>query len=239
MQQHARSISTALFRWAISHKLLLAKLLFLVLMITPVIIVTRTWLIAHTDDRPTATPVAFTLEEQTEGFTCGLHALSTVYAAYGLDADKERLRRRMGVDIKALFYVPDTTGALHPDMYMVLTQDYFEIETLALGDSSAWGRLCSHLRSGHPAVLLIRRRENGNLHWVVATAMSGKNEIEIYDPLFDQPYSEASDFLTDHIVTAMLVQPTADGEKAMSSIDGHLTGIDAMKQAAERMKALK
>lgn len=226
-------------RWVRSHKLLIAKLVFLALMITPIIIVTRTWLIAHAAQRPTDTPGDYVLEEQTEGFTCGLHALSTVYSAYGLDADEERLRRRMGVDIKAVFYVPDSTGTLHPDMYMVLAQDFFKINELAHYDDIGWGDLRTHLDTGHPAVLLIKRRENGNLHWVVATRTLADDKIEIYDSLFDEPYEETPDFLTDHIVTAMLVKPTADGEQAMSSVDAHLAGMAALTDATKRIKALE
>lgn len=237
--KNIKCIPSLVFRWALTHKLFLAKLIFLVLMITPVIIVTRTWLISHTAQRPSSTPVAFVLEEQTEGFTCGLHALSTVYKAYGLDADEERLRRRMGVDIKAVFYVPDSTGALHPDMYMVLAQDFFEIETIEPRAPLAWENLTSHLDAEHPAVLLIKRRENGNLHWVVATDAINNDTIQIYDSLFDEPYTESRDFLTGHVVTMMFVQPTADGEQAMSSIDAHLAGMSALTRAGKRIKALE
>ena len=233
-----KRIPRSIFRWCMSHKLLLAKLIFLALMITPVIIVTRTWLISHTEDRPSETPGAFVLEDQTEGFTCGLHALSTVYRAYGLDADEERLRRRMGVDVKAVFYVPDSTGALHPDMYMVLTQDFFEIETVEPDGPLAWETLEAHLDADHPAVLLIKRRENGNLHWVVATRVLGNGTIEVYDSLFDEPYMETPDFMTDHVVTAMLIRPTGDGEQAMSSIDAHLAGMKALSAATKRIAAM-
>lgn len=218
--------------------MLIAKLIFLALMITPVIIVTRTWLILHTAQRPSSTPGAYVLEEQTEGFTCGLHALSTVYKAYGLDASEERLRRRMGVDIKAVFYVPDSTGTLHPDMWMVLTQDYFDVQTLDRFTESGWSDLHRHLGSGHPAVLLIKRRENGNLHWVVATRAL-EDTIEIYDSLFDQPYAETPDFLEDHVVTTMLLMPMPGGEMAMSSVDAHLAGMSALTAATKRIKALE
>ncbi|MFK7788946.1 MAG: hypothetical protein AB8C95_05545 [Phycisphaeraceae bacterium] len=234
-----KRIPSLIFRWALTHKLFLCKLIFLALMITPVIIVTRTWLISHTEQRPSDTPDAFVLEEQTEGFTCGLHAISTVYRAYGLGADEERLRRRMGVDVKAVFYVPDSTGTLHPDMYMVLAQDFFDVYTLDNYGEVGWAGLVKHLDEGHPAVLLIKRRENGNLHWVVATRTLEADTIEIYDSLFDGPYAEAPDFLSEFVVTTMLVKPTADGEMAMSSVDAHLAGMSALTDATKRMQALE
>ena len=210
-----------------------------ILSITPIIIITRTWFIVHTDQRPTAVPGSYTLEAQTEGFTCGVHALSTVYKAYGLDPAAERIRWRLGVDTKAVFYVSDSTGALHPDMYMVLAQDFFQVDTISLHKYDAWDELCAHLNTGHPAVLLIKRRENGNLHWVVATRTLEDDKIEVYDSLFDEPYAETPGLLTGHVVTAMRVKPTLGGEQAVPSIDAHLAGMDALSRATKRIKALE
>lgn len=230
----------SLFRWCMRHKFWTAVIVVLgVLSITPIIIVTRTWLIVHTDARPTSTAGAYTLEKQTEGFTCGVHSLSTVYKAYGLSPEAERIRWRLGVDTKAVFYLSDSTGALHPDLWMVLAQDFFKIDSLDLESDSAWTDLHAHLGTGHPAILLIKRRENGNLHWIVATRSLGHDEIEIYDSLFDKPYAETSDFLYNHIVTAIMVKPTDDGEMAMSSINAHLAGMDALDKARKRINALE
>lgn len=226
--------------WCLRHKIWTAAIIALgILSITPIIIITRTWFIVHTDHRPTAYIGEYILEKQTEGFTCGLHALSTVYEAYGLDAQAERIRWRLGVDTKAVAWMGDSTGALHPDMWMVLTQDYFEIETVEPDAPLAWETMHAHIHAERPAVLLIKRRENGNLHWVVATRALDVDTIEIYDPLFDEPYVETPDFLDKHIVTAMLIQPTLDGEMAMSSIDAHLAGMAALTNATKRIKALE
>ena len=234
-----KRIPSLVFRWCMRHKVWSVLIIVLgVLSVTPIIIVTRTWLIVHTDDRPTAVPANYTLEEQTEGFTCGVHALSTVYKAYGLDPEAERVRWRLGADTKAVAWMGDSTGALHPDMYMVLVQDFFEVDELDRYGADGWADMVAHLDSGHPVVLLIRRRENGNLHWVVATDTIDRDTIQIYDPLFDEPYAEKADFLTDYIITAMLVKPTADGEQAMSSVDAHLAGMAALTDATKRMKAL-
>lgn len=225
--------------WPLRHKLLVATLVLLALLITPIIIVTRTWLISNPDQRPRALPTAFALEEQTEPHTCGVHAISTVYKAYGLDPEAEQIRRRLGADVKAVFYVPDSTGTLHPDMWMVMVQDYFAIEAIDLDTDSAWTQLRDHLAAGHPAILLIKTRETGNLHWVVATQAKNDGKIEVFDPLFDQPYAEGEDFLAEHIVTVGLVEPTGSGEMAMSSVDAHLAGMAALEDATKRMKPMK
>lgn len=227
-------------RWCLRHKIWTAIIIVLgVLSITPIIIVTRTWFIVHADQRPSAMPATYTLEEQTEGFTCGVHALSTVYKAYGLDPEAERIRWRLGVDTKAVAWMGDSTGALHPDMWMVLAQDYFAVQELADYNPPGWDAMRVSLNAGHPIVLLIKRRENGNLHWVVATQALPDDKIEIYDSLFDEPYAETRDFLYNHIVTAIFVQPTDDGKMAMSSIDAHLRGMDALKAARQRIEALE
>lgn len=212
--------------------------------ITPIVIVTRTWFIVHTDQRPTATPAAYVLEDQTEGFTCGVHAVSTVYHAYGLDSEAERVRWRLGVDTKAVFWMGDSTGALHPDLWMVLAQDFFAVEALDCDAADAWDTLLAHLDTGHPAILLITRRENGHLHWVTATRRVGDPAlahelIEVYDPLFDAPYTESIDFMHDHIATCVLVRPTIDGRPPMSSIAAHRAGFDELWIARERIERLQ
>lgn len=240
MARRIRTIPSRVFRWCLRHKVWTAVIVVLgVLSVTPIIIITRTWFIVHTGDRPAAVPASYVLEQQTEGFTCGVHSLSTVYKAYGLDPEAERIRWRLGVDTKAVFYVSDSTGALHPDMYMVLAQDFFAVDELTSYDRAGWGELIAHLDSGHPAVLLIKRRENGNLHYVVATRALDADTIEVYDSLFDEPYPEGAGFLEDHIVTAMRVRPTEDGEMPMSSIGAHLAGMDALSAATKRIKALE
>lgn len=237
--RRVKTIPSRLLRWCMRHKIWTAVIIVLgVLSITPIIIITRTWLIVHADVRPGAMPVGYALEAQTEGFTCGVHALSTVYKAYGLDPQAERIRWRLGVDTKAVAWMSDSTGALHPDMWMVLVQDFFVVDELSRYDQAGWREMRGHLNAGHPAVLLIKRRENGNLHYVVATRALDDDLIEVYDSLFDEPYAQSPEFLNDHIVTAMLVKPAADGEQALSSIDAHLAGMSALKNATKRIKAL-
>lgn len=221
------------------HKVLTLVLAILITCaITPIVIVTRTWFIVHTDQRPAIAPDIYTLEEQTEGFTCGVHAVSTVYRAYGLDPDAERVRWRLGVDTKAVFWMSDSTGALHPDLWMVLVQDFFEVNAIDCAPDAAWQQLLAHLDTGHPAILLIVRRENGHLHWVTATRHVDE-EIEIYDPLYATPYLETREFLIDHIATCALVRPTADGEPAMSSIAAHRAGFAELRIARKRIDTLQ
>lgn len=227
------------------HKVLTLVLAILITCaITPIVIVTRTWFIVHTDQRPAQAPANYVLEDQTEGFTCGVHAVSTVYHAYGLDSEAERVRWRLGVDTKAVFWMGDSTGALHPDLWMVLAQDFFEVVAIDCDAADAWDNLLAHLDTGHPAILLIARRENGHLHWVTVTGgfedpAHPDGLIEIYDPLFDAPYTEPIDFLHDHIATCVLVRPTVNGRQAMSSIAAHRAGFRELLAARERIDALQ
>lgn len=68
--------------------------------------------------------------------------------------------------------------------------------------------------------------------------MLGDDKIEVYDSLFPQPYHETPDFMTNHIVSAMLVRPNADGGQALSSIDAHLAGMSELSKARKRIKEL-
>jgi hypothetical protein len=62
------------------------------LSLTPIIIFVRTFGIRHPDNLPISKAGPAVLEKQSETFTCGVHALSAVYRAYGLDPDEERVR---------------------------------------------------------------------------------------------------------------------------------------------------
>ena len=219
------------------RRLTVGLVLLALLVVTPAIVANRTWFIEHPIWRPTATSGRYQLEVQTEGFTCGLHAVSTVYRAYGLDAESEQVRRRLGVDVKALNWMPDSTGAMHPDMYMVLSQDGFAVDAIEPTLATAWEALTDHLRSGHPAILLIRRRESGGMHWVVATRAVG-SEVEVYDSLLPTPIREPQDYLHECVVSVIAVRPLDEGEAGLSSIEAHRSGALAATAAAKRMVEL-
>lgn len=177
------------------------------------------------------------LEQQKETDTCGLHALSTVYRAYGLDAERERLRWRLGIDTKAVLWKSDTTGALHPDMAMVLAQDHFAVESINPSLEPSWSALKTHVRSGHPAVLLITRRENEALHWVVVAEGLQVNQVLVYDPLFEEPYFEDRNFWDNHVITAWGIQP-AEKSREISSWRAHRNGVQDLAQATKRILEL-
>jgi hypothetical protein len=201
---------------------------------TVAIIVDRTWLIAHPDQRPAPTPDAFVAEVQVEADTCGLHALNTVYRAYGLDPAAERLRARLGVDIDALVWLPGSTGTLQPDVCMVLAQDHFHTRTLRPGDVDAWDALRGHLATGHPALLLIRRRETDGLHWVVATEAK-MDGIWIVDSLAADAYAEPREFLAERVVSIIAMQPAAGDSRPASSVGALVGGSIELLASIPRM----
>ena len=227
-------------KWSLKKKLLLLGLAILIgFSITPVVIITRTYFIIHSDQRPQENPISAKLQNQTESFTCGVHAVSTVYKAYGLDPEAERIRWRLGADTKALFWMADSTGSLHPDMFMVLEQDYFMIEPMKLENVNAWDQLKEHLETGHMSILLISRRENGNLHWVVANGVESE-QIIVYDPLFENTYLEGPEFLQHQMLSALNLQPIPGHEpERPSSIRSHLRGSKETAIALERLKNIK
>ncbi len=146
-------------------------------------------------------------EAQFESDTCGMHTLRVIYKVYGLDPDEENLRVRLGVDVPANPLDKKSTGTLQPDMFRVFNQDGFGYQTLPINQSSAITRLTSHLREGDMAAVLISRRENGNMHWVVAKEMKGE-KVVILDSLFDEPYLEdPAKFFPEAVLSCILIKP--------------------------------
>ncbi len=193
----------------------------MILAITPAIVITRTFLIAHAQTLPAAFAGPTYIETQTETFTCGVHALHCIYRAYDLDPNKERIRWRLGVDTKALFWLKDSTGALHPDVFMVLRQDGFRVLSIEMGDLESHEKLLSHLCSGNMALLLIKRRENGNLHWVAAACGRGERYL-VYDSLFRAPYEEDRQFTDSFVMTALAIAPSGQLQTGIWQSLGHL-----------------
>jgi hypothetical protein len=169
-----------------------------------------------------------------EDDTCGLHALNTVYRAYGLDPVTERLRARLGVDIDALVWLPGSTGTLQPDVCMVLAQDYFRVQVMKPTTAATPSALRAHLAAGHAALLLIRRRETDALHWVVAAGDTGEG-IPILDSLAAEPYREPNNFLAERVVTILAVTPAPDGRLTATSVGALSRGAVELLAAIPRM----
>ncbi|CAM2007348.1 hypothetical protein [Acanthopleuribacter pedis] len=185
--------------------------------------------------KPSALPNPIQGENQTEGHTCGLHSLSAIYKSYSLDPAAADLRFRLGVDRRANPFDATTLGTVQPDILRVVHQDGFATAVLDLQDPvPARRHLQNHLESGHYALTLIRRRQSGNLHWVVISAWLD-NELTVVDSLTPQPYTEpVDDFMTNHVLSVMLLQPAV--EDASRSIFGNnMRGIQEMKDTYQRM----
>ena len=216
-------------------------LLFVVIaqfLVTPTIIVTRAFFVGHAAVLPRDIPGETAPEIQTEGFTCGMHAIHAVYRAYGLDPEVESIRWRLGVDTKALFWLPSSTGALHPDIFMVLKQDGFDVHSIELGLPSSHDDLLAHLETGHALLLLVRRRENDALHWVAAERAPGES-YRIVDSLFSEPYLESAEFTDRHVVTALAVTPSGELRISIRDSLAHLSdGSKEPSRFRERMKQL-
>ena len=174
-------------------------------------------------------------EVQFESHTCGLHTLRIVYKAYGLNPDEENLRLRLGVDVSANPADSESTGTLHPDLYRVLIQDGFQYESLSLSDeASALDDMTQHLKKGNMAILLISRRENGNMHWVAASEIDNGN-VKVIDSLFENPYSEQlADYMHKCILSCILVSKVEGRPPAQDLF----TGADELVSVAFRMEEI-
>ena len=156
--------------------------------------------------QPAARPTPIVPEVQTEPHTCGLHAISAVYTAYGLDPLELRLRFRLGTDKPLSHFIPDSIGTIHPDMLRVLAQDGFETELLRPGGKDAAQLLREHLDAGHPALALTKP---GTFHWVVVAAREGENAT-ICDSLRTEPCCKPlENYLQEDVYSLLLVKPAA------------------------------
>jgi hypothetical protein len=156
---------------------------------------------------------------QLDGVSCGYCALMAVYNYYRL-RDKN-LRSRLGVDHGFLPCLPgrdslekfldavnagigkykysDTQGTYPSDMFAVLNEDGFVMETLMVSDLDFRGKIKTHTACGHPALALI---DWG--HWVVISNANSR-ALRIVDSLRDTPYTRSYRWCIDNVSGIILV----------------------------------
>lgn len=162
--------------------------------------------------QPFERPGLFMPEDQVEGHTCGFHAISSVYRAYGLDPEANRLRFRLGTDKRATNFDPESLGTLHPDMVRVLGQDGFDASIVFEPKSpESLQRLVKHVQSGHPVVALVRAP---GLHWIVlAPPREDGADTEPTTLIVDSLQAEATTealrtFVMERVLSAVLIKPS-------------------------------
>jgi hypothetical protein len=164
--------------------------------------------------RPTGTAAALIPEVQTEPHTCGLHALSSIYRAYGLDAEQFDLRFRLGTDKPLTNFAADSTGTLPPDIERVVRQDGFILAEHDPAAPETAEHLLSHLQRGHAALVLTHKGSlTTGLHWIALSASPDRGGwVRVCDSLKPEPFEEdAVDLLSSRARTLYLLSPrTAD-----------------------------
>lgn len=174
---------------------------------------------------------------QLESHTCGLLSLSAAYRVYGLSPEEKNLRFRLGVDRAAHPFDSESTGTLHPDLFRVLAQDGFNFSLIDPAASDAAAQLAAHLDGGDVAMLLIARRENGNLHWVLADAREG-DRIRIVDSLAERPYMEpAAEFLSGFVLSIVAMAPAPAARSDLAGM--HAAGVAEMDAVRRRWASLR
>jgi hypothetical protein len=160
--------------------------------------------------RPTGTAATLIPEVQTEPHTCGLHALSSIYRAYGLDPEQFELRFRLGTDEPLTNFAADSTGTLPPDIERVIRQDGFKFTEHDPAAPETAERLLAHLRRGHAALVLTHKGSlTSGLHWIsVSVSVTGANNIRVCDSLKPEPFEEdAVALLSTRARTLYLLSP--------------------------------
>ena len=179
--------------------------------------------------KPSATASAPTAESQAEPHTCGLHAMRSMYAAYGLAPDHFQLRFRLGTDEPATRVDKDSTGTLHPDLYRVLAQDGFAIDTLDLEAAVASSALQNHLAWDQLALAVVYR---GTYHWVLLGPADETDGVIVYDSLEAEPGRMPIEALLADALSITLIGPST-GEP-MPTSDAHALGLAEMARLYQR-----
>lgn len=175
---------------------------------------------------------------QWESHTCGYHALAAIYQAFGIDERKADLRFRLGVDEPATPLSDDSSkGTLHPDILRVAAQDGLKITLVPLESPDTGDRIIAHLTRKLPVLVLISRRENSRLHWVVFTR-NENGEVTVADSLRpDESYKEPlKSFLTEHVMSALLVEARPASDAPLRTSTMHEQGVNEMLKVLKRLR---
>lgn len=183
----------------------------------------------ETAPKPSSVASTPNAEIQTEPHTCGLHAMRSMYVAYGLNPDAFDLRFRLGTDEPAMRADKESTGTLHPDLYRVLAQDGFAVDPLDLDTAVASSALQNHLAWDQLALVVVYR---STYHWVLAGPGDDAGEVVVYDSLLAEPVRVSIDALIEDALSITLVEPS-DGE-AISASDSHAAGLAEMARLYQR-----
>ena len=177
---------------------------------------------------------------QIEPHTCGLHALESLYEAYGLNPDDYNLRYRLGTDFAAVPIDSTSTGTLHPDILRVLDQDGFEYTILNLEEDTAHDALQRHLADGHLAITVVYR---STYHWLTLapTSAPGNSHSDpatllVVDSLSPDVLEESIDtFVDEQALSLILIRPRDEGEP-VGSTNAHLQGTAEMARVYDRQQ---
>lgn len=174
---------------------------------------------------------------QREGHTCGYHALAAIYEAYGRNPELARLRFRLGADMTVIPGFGGTKGTLHPDLLRVLAQDGFSYELLDPESAADGSELADHLGDGQPALILEKRAEGG-LHWVVADALQD-GDLRLVDSLAENPRLVGDrDYLETQVISLILLRKRG-GESEPSFWAAHREGIVEMERVRGRLRQME
>ena len=151
-------------------------------------------------------------EVQTEPHTCGFHALSSIYRAYGLDPAVLKLRFRLGTDKPLTNFMADSTGTIPADIARVIKQDGFTFTELDPADIQSRALLSAHLRAGQTALALTHKDSlTTGLHWIAIEnpPHDSSSTFLICDSLAPEKVEEDSSSLLGRLRVLWLISPVA------------------------------
>lgn len=168
---------------------------------------------------------------QFQDCTSGLHALNRVYSHYGQKTEKRILGKRMGIDPQDKEAERNKYRAcLHPDLIRMLTEDSLYFESLCLDQNlrKSIKSLKRKLHNGGIAMVLIRRRENGNMHWVTAQK-APLEKLMLHDCLSSKTYTVcAYKFIRECVLSCFFIRPKSQ-QDTLPSDTGFIGSVEFLK----------
>ncbi len=177
--------------------------------------------------RPSREPAPLVAEVQADDFSCGYHALASIYTSHGLDPELARLRDRLGTSVPAIPFLSDTTGTLQPDLFRVLLQDGFHARAIDLREPKMRRWLIDHLERGFYALALVKTDRPGGMHWIVFTSYHD-GSLTIADSLKPEPHDLPLDSLVGGPLLSTLLITPSEPQPGSVYYMAHATGVLGM-----------
>jgi hypothetical protein len=140
-----------------------------------------------------------------DGFSRGYHALAAIYRSHDLDPELARLSDLLGKSVPAIPFVDDSLKTIQPDLYCVLQQDGFVVQSVKVSGPYKLQSVTDHFEEGLNTLVLLKTARVGGMYGMVGNAFN-KGMMTIANSLKPIPSEVALDELRSGPLLALLLQ---------------------------------